>query len=142
VRQRARAQLCLQSRLGAIVPYQKDGNVEGVSVQIEGSYETDVVDGSWLKIYPEGQDLQIHRAARTDIAAWGTHVGSVDVTARMRLLTDSGPYVRAGASAGVQAVIRITAPPGTEVELVDCHGLLKYSRAWYFMRGSGRFGIR
>jgi hypothetical protein len=118
----------------------KDGNVKGVSV--EGSYKADVVDGSWLKVYPEGQDLQTHRAARTDITAWGTHVGSVDVTARMRLLTDSGPFGRARTSAGEQATIRITVPPGTEVELVDCYGLLKYSRDRYFMRGSGRFGIR
>ena len=121
---------------------QKDGNMEGVSVQIEGSYETDVVDGSWLKIYPEGQDLQIHRAARTDIAAWGTHVGSVDVTARMRWLTDSRPQVRARTSAGVQAAIHMTAPTGTQVELIDCYGLLKYARGWHRVRGSGRFGIR
>jgi len=69
---------------------QKAGKAEGVSVQAEGHEVKVVADGSWLKIYPEGQELQIHRSARTELIAWGTHVGSVDVRARVRWLTDSG----------------------------------------------------
>ena len=101
-----------------------------------------VADGSSLKIYPVGQELRIHHSARTELTAWGTHVGSVDVRARMRLLTDSGPQVRARASAAVQAAIRITAPPGTQIELIDCYGLITDLVDRHRMRGSGRFGIR
>jgi hypothetical protein len=122
---------------------EKAGNDEGVSVQAEGhEVKVKVVDGSWLTIYPEGQELEIRRAAHTEITAWGTHIGSVDVTARMRWLTDSRPQVRARTSAGVQAAIHMTAPTGTQVELIDCYGLLKYARGWHRVRGSGRFGIR
>ena len=118
---------------------QKVGNAKGVSVQAERPYEVKVVDGSWLRIYPEGQELQIQRASHVDVVAWGTHVGSIDVTARMRLLSGSEPRVRARTSAAARATMRITAPPGTEFEIIDCHGLLKFSRDRYFMRGSGRF---
>lgn len=121
---------------------QKTGNAEGVSVQAEGHEVKVVTDGSWLKVYPEGQELQLYRSARTEITAWGTQIGAVDVSARMRWLTDPGPQVRARTSAGVRATIRITAPPGTQVELIDCHGLLTDSRDRLRMRGSGRFCIR
>jgi hypothetical protein len=117
-------------------------NAEGVSVQAVGPYEAKVVDGTWLKIYPESQELEVRRASRTDITAGGALVGSVDVSFRMRLLTDSGPHPRSRASAGAQTAIWITAPPGTKVELTDCHGLLRYSRGRRIMPGSGRFDIR
>ena len=120
---------------------QKAGNAEGVSVQTEGPYEVKAVDGSWLRIYPEGQELQIHRACRSDLTAWGTYVGSMDVAARIRFLTDSGSPTRTPTSAGIQAVIRVAAPAGTEFELVNCYGLLKDSRDWHSMRGSARFDI-
>ena len=122
---------------------EKAGNADGVSVQAEGcEIKVKVVDGSWLKVYPEGQELDIYRTARTEITAWGTHIGSVDVIARIRWLTDSGPQVKARTSAGVQAAIQIAVPRGTKVELIDCYGLLKHARDWYRMRGSSRFGIR
>lgn len=121
---------------------QKVGNAEGVSVLAERPYEVKVVDGSWLRIYPEGQELQVHRTSHIDVVAWGTHIGAVDVTARMRLLSGSEPRVRARTSAAARATMRITAPPGTEFELIDCYGLLKDSRDRYFMRGSGRFDVR
>jgi hypothetical protein len=121
---------------------EKAGNGEGVSVQAEGpEVKVKVVDGCWLQICPEGQELEIRRAARTEITAWGTQLGAVDVITRMRWLTDSGPQVRARTSAGGQAAIRMTAPPGTQVELIDCYGLVKYARGWHRVRGSGRFGI-
>ena len=80
---------------------EKAGNGEGVSVQAEGpEVKVKVVDGCWLQICPEGQELVIRRAARTEITAWGTQRGAVDVITRMRWLTDSGPQVRARTSAG------------------------------------------
>lgn len=121
---------------------QKVGNAKGVSVQAERPYEVKVVDGSWLRIYPEGQELQVLRTSHIDVVARGTHIGAVDVTARMRLLSGSEPRVRARTSAAARATMRITAPPGTEFELIDCYGLLKDSRDRYFMRGSGRFDVR
>jgi hypothetical protein len=121
---------------------QKAGTAEGVSVQIEGSYEAKVADGSWLRIYPEGQEPPIPVRSHTDITHGRTHVGSVDVTARARFLTGSGPRVRARASARVKATVRVTAPPGTRFELLRCYGRRKGPRSsWHLMRGNRRFVI-
>ncbi len=127
--------------LRGILYLEEAATAEGVSAQIEGPYEATVVHGSWLKIYPEGQELEIPRASRIGITAAQTHLGWIDVTVRIGFLTDSVPPARIGTSPGTQAVMRIAAPPGTEFELVDCHGVLKDSRAWHSMQGSCRFGI-
>jgi hypothetical protein len=87
---------------------EKAGNAEGVSVQAEGPYETKVVDGSWLMIHPEDQEPQIPHRSRTDLTCGRTHIGSVDVAARMRWLTGSAArmrvrerYAKPAASAGL-----------------------------------------
>jgi hypothetical protein len=121
---------------------QKAGNTEGISVQTEGPYEVKVVDDSWLRIYPDGQDPPIPRRSHTDITVGGTHVGSVDVTARVQRLIDSGPRTMAGALARVQATVRITAPPSTKFELISCYGLRKGPRGWRSMQGNSRFDTR
>ena len=121
---------------------QRARNAEGVSVQAEGPYEAKEVADSWLMIYPEGQEPQFPLRFRTDITAQRTHVGSVDVTAKVRSLTDSRPRMRPRASARAQAEVRVTAPPGTRFELVRCHGQRKGPRGWHFMRGNDRFHIR
>jgi hypothetical protein len=121
---------------------QKARNAEGVSVQTEGPYEAKVADGSWLMIYPEGQEPQVPARCSTEITAQGTHVGSVDVTAKARSLIDARPSMRPRDPAGGQAVVRIKAPPGTKFELVRCDGMRKGPRGWHFMRGKDRFRIR
>ena len=121
---------------------QRVGDAEGVSVQAEGPYEAKVADGSWLRIYPEGQEPPIPVRSHTEITAGGTHVGSVDATTKVRFLTGSGPRVRARASARVEAAVQITAPPGTRFELISCYGLHKGPRGWRSMRGNSRFDIR
>jgi hypothetical protein len=118
------------------------GSADGVSVQAEGPYEAKVVDGSWLMIYPEGQEPQVPARFRTDITAERTHVGSVDVTANVRSLPGARPRIRPSAPARGKAVVRITAPPGTKFELVRCDGMRKGPRGWHFMRGKDRFRIR
>ena|SRR5215471_3544591 len=118
-------------------------NAEGVSVQTEGPYEAKAVADSWLMIYPEGQEPQFPLRSHTDITAQRTHVGSVDVTARVRSLTGARPHMRPrDALAQVQPAVRITAPPSTKFELFRCHGMRKGPRGWHFMRGNDRFRIR
>jgi hypothetical protein len=121
---------------------QRAENAEGVSVQAEGPYEAKVAGDSWLMIYPEGQEPQFPLQFHTEITAERTHIGSVDVTARVRSLTDARPRTRPRASARVPAAVRITAPPSTKFRLVGCHGMRKGPRGWHFMRGNDRFHIR
>jgi hypothetical protein len=121
---------------------QKAGNAEGVSVQTEGPYEAKVVDGSWLMIYPEGQEPEIPLWSHTDLTAGRSHLGSADVTARWQWLTDAVERARVRASARVQATVRITAPRGTKFELKRCDGMRKGPYGWHFMRGNDRFHIR
>ena len=45
------------------------GNAEGVPVQAEGPYEAKAADGSWLMIYPEGQEPQFPLRSRTGLTA-------------------------------------------------------------------------
>lgn len=127
--------------LRGIIYLEEAGNAEGVSVQVDGPYEAKVVHGSWLTIYPEGQELEVYRASRIGITAAQTHLGLIDVTARIRFLTDSTPHASIGTSPGTQAVIRLAAPPGTELDLVDCYGVLRDARAWHSMEGSCRLDI-
>lgn len=120
---------------------QKAENAEGVSVQAEGPYEAKVVDGSWLIIHPEGQEppisRPISRRSHTDITSGRTHLGSSDVDVKMHFLTDSGPRIRARASATrARSTVRITAPLSTEFELIKCHGVCKGPRGWSYMRNS------
>ena len=129
---------------------QEAGNAEGVSVRIEGPYEAKVAGGSWLRIYPEGQEPPVPVRSHTDITHGRAHVGSVDSAATVGSLTDSRPRVRArrpcvraGAPARVKVAVRITAPPGTRLELIKCQGRRKGPRGrWHFMRGNTRFDIR
>jgi hypothetical protein len=121
---------------------QRDENADGVSVQAEGPYEAKLVADSWLMIYPEGQEPQVPVRFRTEITAQRTHVGSVDVTAKARSLIEARPRKSPSDPAQGQAVVRITAPPGTKVELVRCDGMRKGPRGWHFMRGKDRFRIR
>lgn len=127
---------------------QEDGDAEGVSVQAEGPYEAKVYDGRWLAIYPEGQEPQIidWLCANVPMTAERTPVGSVDVIAKAQLLTDSPPRsvprVRTRASVRAKATVRITAPPGTRLELIGCHGLRKGPRGrLHFMQRNCRFDI-
>ena len=117
-------------------------NMDGVSVQTEGPYEAKEVADSWLMIYPEGQEPQFPLRSHTDITTQRTHVGSVDVTAKVRSLITDAPAHQARAPVRVPAVVRITAPPSTRFELVRCHGMRKGPRGWHFMRGKDRFHIR
>ena len=117
-------------------------NTEGVSVKTEGPYEAKVVDGSWLIIYPEGQEPQIPLQSQTDLTSGRTHVGSADVTAGWQWLTDAVERTRVRASARAQATVRITAPLGTKFELIRCDGMRKGPYGWHFMRGNDRFRIR
>lgn len=121
---------------------QRDQNADGVTVQAEGPYEAKEVAGSWLMIYPEGHEPQFPLRFRTDITAQRTHVGSVDVTARVRSLMGARP--RPGPRARVRGsdAVRITAPPGTKFELIRCHGMRNGPRGSHFMRGNDRFYIR
>jgi hypothetical protein len=125
---------------------QRAANAEGISVQAEGPYEVSVVDDSWLRIYPEGEDPPIPRPSYTDVLVGGTHLGSVDVTTQVQRLADSGPRTIARPLARVQTraqdTVRITAPPGTNFELISCYGLRKGPRGWRFMRGNSRFDTR
>ena len=121
---------------------QRAKNMDGVSVQTEGPYEAQAIGDSCLMIYPEGQEPQFPVRFRTDITAQRTHVGSVDVTAKVRSLTDARPRARPRAPARVPAAVRITAPPRTKFELIGCHGMRKGPRGWHFMRGKDRFYIR
>ena len=121
---------------------QRAEKADGVSVQAEGPYEAKVVGGSWLMIYPEGQEPEVPVRFRTEITAERTHVGSVDVTAKARPLIGARPRKRPRDPARGQAAVRITAPPGTKVELVRCEGMRKGPRGWHFMRGKDRFRIR
>jgi hypothetical protein len=130
-------------RLHGTLHVQKAGNAEGVSVQTEGPYEAKVVDGSWLMIYPEGQEPQFPLRSHTDLTSGRTHVGSTDVTARWQWLTDAAvERARARASARVEATVRITAPRGTKFELIRCDGMRKGPYSWHFMRGNDRFRVR
>ena len=61
---------------------QRVRKAEGVSVQTEGPYEVKVVAGTWLMVYPEGQEPQFPHQFHTDITTGRTHVGSVDVAAK------------------------------------------------------------
>jgi len=121
---------------------QRAENADGVSVQAEGPYEAKVVADSWLMIYPEGQEPQVPVRFRTEITAQRTHVGSVDVSAKVRSLIEARPRMRPRDPPRGQAVVRMTAPPGTKVELVRCEGMRKGPRGWHFMRGKDRFRIR
>jgi hypothetical protein len=121
---------------------QKAGNAEGVSVQTEGPYEAKVVDGSWLMIYPEGEEPQFPHESHTDLTAGRDNLGSADTTARWQWLADAVERTRARASARVKATVRITAPRGTKFELIRCDGMRKGPYSWHFMRGNDRFHIR
>ena len=120
---------------------QRIREAEGVSVQTEGPYEAKVVGDTWLMIYPEDQEPQFPHRFHADIATGHTHVGSVDVAAKVHVLTDSRPRMRASTSVRVQAV-QITAPPRTKFELVGCYGMRKGPRGWRLMRGDDRFDTR
>jgi len=121
---------------------QRAENADGVSVQVEGPYEAKAVADSWLMIYPEGQEPQFPTRFRTEITAQRTHVGSVDVSAKVRSLIEARPRMRPHDPAQGKPVVRITAPPGTKFELVRCDGMRKGPRGWHFMRGKDRFRIR
>jgi hypothetical protein len=123
---------------------QTANSAEAVSVQTEGPYEAKEVADSWLVIYPEGQEPQLPLRYRTGITAQRTHIGSVDVAAKVRSLNDARPRMRppAPGPARAQAAVRITAPRGTKFELIRCHGMRKGPRGWHFMRGGDRFHIR
>lgn len=130
---------------------QKIEDADGVSVQTEGPYEAKVVDEAWLMIYPEGQEPQSPHLSHTDITFGQTHVGSVDVTARMHFLAGSRPRTRTvrmrartpvRAQVRAQAAVHITAPPKTRFELISCHGKRKGPRGWHIMRGNDRFTTR
>ena len=120
---------------------QRVRDAEGVSVQTEGPYEAKVVADTWLMIYPEGQEPQFPHRFHADIATGRTHVGSVDVAAKVRFLTDARPRMRARTSVRVQAV-QITAPPRIKFELISCYGRRKGPRGWRLMRGNDRFDTR
>ena len=120
---------------------QRVRDAEGVSVQTEGPYEAKVVADTWLMIYPEDQEPQFPHQFHADIATGQTHVGSVDVAAKVHFLTDSRPRMRASTSVRVQAV-QITAPPRTKFELISCYGMRKGPRGWRLMRGNDRFDTR
>ena len=120
---------------------QRVKEAEGVSVQTEGPYEAKVVADTWLMIYPEDQEPQFPHRFHADIATGHTHVGSVDIAAKVHFLTDSRPRMRARTSVGVQAV-QITAPPRTKFELISCYGMRKGPRGWRLMRGNDRFDTR
>ena len=120
---------------------QRVGDAEGVSVQTEGPYEAKVVADTWLMIYPEDQEPQFPHQFHADIATGQTHVGSVDIAAKVHFLTDSRPRMRACTSVRVQAV-QITAPPRTKFELISCYGRRKGPRGWRLMRGNDRFDTR
>jgi hypothetical protein len=121
---------------------QRAGDAEGVSVQTEGPYEVKVVDDTWLMIYLEGQEPQFPRWFRTDMTIGQTYVGSVDVAAKVRFLTDSLPRMRARTLVRVQAAVQITAPPRTKFELIRCYGMRKGPRGSHLMRGNDRFDTR
>lgn len=123
---------------------QRAGDAQGVSLQAEGPYGAKVVDGTCLMIYPEDEEPQFPRqfTSRTDIALGQTHVGSVDVAATVRFLTDSRPRMKAPASARAEAAVHITAPPRTKFELTGCHGMRKGPHGWHLMRGKDRFNIQ
>jgi hypothetical protein len=120
------------------------GDAQGVSLQTEGPYEAKVVDGTCLMIYPEGEEPQFPRqfASHTDVIFGQTHVGSVDVAATARFLTDSRPHMKASASARAEAAVHITAPPRTKFELSGCHGMRKGPYGRHLMRGQDRFNTR
>ena len=139
--------ICLVTVLGlrGTLHIQGVADADGVSVQTEGPYEAKVADGSWLVIYPEGQEPPIPARSRANVpvTAGRTNVGSVDVTAKARFLTDSVPRVRPRAPLRAKATVRITAPPGTRFELIGCHGVRKGPRGRsHFMHGKCRFDIR
>ena len=121
---------------------QRVRDAEGVSVQTEGPYEAKVVDGTWLMIYPEGQEPQLPQWSHKEVTFGQTHVGSVDVAGNVRFLIHSSPHMRTGASVRVQAAVQITAPPRTKFELISCHGLRKGPGGWNLMRGNDRFDTR
>lgn len=116
-------------------------DAQGVSLQSEGPYEAKVVDGTCLMIYPEGEEPQSPQqfTSHTDLIAGQTHVGSVDVAATVRFLTDSRPGSRGPASARAEAAIHITAPPRTKFELTRCHGMRNGPHGRHLMRGEDRF---
>ena len=120
---------------------QRVKEAEGVSVQTEGPYEAKVVADTWLMIYPEDQEPQFPHRFHADMAAGHTHVGSVDIAAKVHFLTDSRPRMSARTSVGVQTV-QITAPPRTKFELISCYGMRKGPRGWRLMRGNDRFDTR
>jgi hypothetical protein len=121
---------------------QRAEDAEGVSVQTEGSYEAKVIDDTWLMIYPEGQEPQFPRWFSTDMTIGQTYVGSVDVAAKVRFLTDPRPRMRARTSDRVPAAVQITAPPRTKFELIGCYGMRKGPRGSHLMRGNDRFDTR
>ena len=120
---------------------QRVRDAEGVSVQTEGPYEAKVVADTWLMIYPEDQEPQFPHQFHADIATGQTHVGSVDIAAKVHFLTDSRPRIRARTSVGVQA-LQITAPPRTKFELISCYDRRKGPIGWRLMRGNDRFDTR
>jgi hypothetical protein len=93
-------------------------------------------------IYPEGQESWIPHRSRTDLTCGRTHIGSVDVAARMQWLTGSAARTRVRTPAKVKATVRIKAPRGTEFRLIHCDGMRKGPYSWHFMRGNDRFDIR
>lgn len=133
-------------------------DAEGVSVQTEGPYEAKVIDDTCLMICPEDQaalESQLPHRSHTGMAIGQTNVGSVDVTARSQFLTDPlprtkarprtrtpRPRTRARTSLRLQATVRVTAPRGTQFELVGCQGVRKGPRGSHVMLGNDRFVTR
>ena len=123
---------------------QRAGDAQGVSLQTEDPYEAKVIDGTRLMIYPEGEEPQFPQqfTSHTDISIGRTHVGSVDVVATARFLTDSRPRMKTPASARAETAVHITAPPRTKFELMGCYGMRKGPHGRHLMRSKDRFNTR
>jgi hypothetical protein len=124
---------------------EKTRDADGVLVQATGPYEAKAAGDAWLVICPEGYEPATPvpaAGAETPVTVEGTQVGSVDVTARVHSGARPAPRRRARASARAKGTVRITAPPGTGVELVGCRGVRKGPGGWRFMDRTCRFAIR
>lgn len=123
---------------------EKAREASGVSVETSGPYEAKRADESWLVVCPEGQELPspvpaVRSAAA--ITAQGTHIGSADVTASVQFGGPWGARASAHSPAREKGTVRITAPPGTTVELVGCQGVRKGPGGWRFMKGTCCFAV-
>ena len=123
---------------------EKARDADGVSVEATGPYEAKAAGDSWLVICPEGHELPTPvpaAGAETPVTAEGTQVGSVDATAGVRSGARPAPR-RTRVSARAKGTVRITAPPGTGIELAGCRGVRKGPGGWRFMDRTCRFAIR